>query len=72
MGIQWIDREKCDGCGLCELICPMDVIRLEKEINKALVQYLRDCQSCFLCELECPREAIRVTPFRERRAVLPW
>jgi NAD-dependent dihydropyrimidine dehydrogenase PreA subunit len=50
----------------------MDVIRLEKGIKKAMIQYLRDCQSCFLCELECPKKAIRVTPFRERRAVLPW
>jgi len=72
MGIQRVDWGKCNGCGLCELICPMDVIRLDRESKKAVIQYLRDCQSCFLCELECPKEAIRVTPFRERRAVLPW
>ncbi len=72
MGIQQIDWGKCDGCGLCELICPEDVIRLDKERKKAVIQYLRDCQCCFLCEIECPKDAIRVTPFRERRAVLPW
>lgn len=72
MGINWIDLQKCNGCGLCELICPQDVIRIDHEFHKAITQYLRDCQSCFLCEMECPQEAIYVTPFRERRAVLPW
>lgn len=72
MGIQWIDHETCNGCGLCEMICPQDVIRLHPESKKALIAYLRDCQSCFLCELECPQKSIRVTPYRESRAVLPW
>jgi len=72
MGIDWIDRERCNGCGVCEEICPQDVIRLGEDPRKAFIKYLRDCQSCFLCELECPQDAIRVTPYRERRAVLPW
>ena len=72
MGINWIDPQKCNGCGLCELICPQDVVRLHTETNKAVIQYLSDCQSCFLCELECPEGAIYVTPYRERRAILPW
>lgn len=54
------------------MICPQDVIRLNTQTEKAVITYLRDCQSCFLCELECPQHSIEVTPFRERRAVLPW
>jgi NAD-dependent dihydropyrimidine dehydrogenase PreA subunit len=72
VGISWIDQEKCNGCGRCDAICPEDVIRVDKESKKALIKYIRDCQSCFLCERECPQEAIYVTPYRERRAVLPW
>ena len=72
MGIYWINQERCDGCGNCELICPQDVIRVNVEEGKAVIKYLRDCQSCFLCELECSNKAIHVNPYRERRAILPW
>ena len=72
MGISLIDQKRCNGCGLCELICPEDVIRVGEDPKKAFIKYLRDCQSCFICELECPEGAIYVTPYRERRAVLPW
>ena len=49
MGIRRIDFRLCNGCGLCVDYCPLDVLRMEKENNKAYVKYLRDCQGCFLC-----------------------
>jgi NAD-dependent dihydropyrimidine dehydrogenase PreA subunit len=72
MGIRKIDYELCTGCGLCVEECPMDVLRMEKNLDKPFIKYLRDCQACFLCEADCPVGAIYVTPDRERRIPSPF
>jgi NAD-dependent dihydropyrimidine dehydrogenase PreA subunit len=53
-----IDREKCDGCGVCVEICPLDALRLDED-GKAYVKY-DECWYCGCCELECPRKAVRL------------
>jgi len=53
-----IDREKCDGCGVCVEICPLDALRLDEE-DKAYVKY-NECWYCGCCELECPRKAVKL------------
>ena len=72
--IEKIDVKKCNGCGLCVEICPMDVIRLRTELNfishsrkktpdhkiKAFIAYPIDCMTCYTCELKCPKDAIQV------------
>ena len=72
MGVRRIDYDLCTGCGLCIDNCPMDVIRMDEEIKRPFIKYLRDCQSCFLCAKDCPADAITVTYHRERRIPLPW
>lgn len=72
MGVRKIDYLVCNGCGTCVKICPMDIFRFDKEIEKALITYLRDCQSCFICARECPQGAIDVMPFFERRMPSSW
>jgi adenylylsulfate reductase subunit B len=74
MGVRKIDKELCNGCGLCVLQCPMDVFRLDTSTkpHKAFIKYLRDCQSCALCEDQCPEGAITVIPTFERRVVTAW
>jgi len=62
--IRHIDQKACIGCGICEMICPGDVIGMD-ERNKAEISYPRDCWTCFSCEMACPVKAIDVHPFRK-------
>lgn len=57
-----IDRDICDGCGLCVTVCPTGTISLIE--GKAAVSG-GESISCGHCEAVCPREAIRVTAIDE-------
>lgn len=71
--IQYVKEETCDGCGRCVDSCPMDVLRMDKEKEKAMIRYLDDCMSCFICEDECPNPGtIFVDPRRAEWVCLPW
>ena len=48
-------NEKCTGCGLCEQICPRNVIELE---NKKPVWKTAQCEECLGCLHRCPTAAI--------------
>ncbi|MDP2743578.1 MAG: ferredoxin family protein [Dehalococcoidia bacterium] len=72
MGVRKIDVSMCTGCAICVDYCPMDVLKMDGERQKAFIKYLRDCQSCFLCERVCPENAITCIPVYERRIPLPW
>jgi formate hydrogenlyase subunit 6/NADH:ubiquinone oxidoreductase subunit I len=56
-----IDPAICNGCGLCVLSCPVDVIRMDAETAQAVTAYPGDCQVCYLCEDDCPTGAIHLT-----------
>jgi MinD superfamily P-loop ATPase len=51
-----IDREKCQGCGLCVSVCACGALVLVD--NVVTVRDLKDCGWCALCELVCPSGAI--------------
>ena len=71
MAIERIDQELCTGCGWCVLSCPMDVIRMDKETNKAVVMYVEDCMYCGFC-IDCPEDAITIQPGPKLSVVLGW
>lgn len=60
----WIN-EKCNGCALCEKICPVNNIKMEQTQPK----WQHHCQQCLACLHWCPNEAIEFgknTPGRKR------
>ena len=70
--IDYIDEEKCNGCGICLMSCPMDVLRMDEGKRIAVIRYHEDCMTCFNCEEDCPQEAITVGPERATWVRLPW
>lgn len=53
-----LEREKCNGCGMCLIVCPHDVFAMEG--RKAIIQDKDACMECGACEMNCPEGAIRV------------
>jgi NAD-dependent dihydropyrimidine dehydrogenase PreA subunit len=54
-----IDRQKCNGCGICDRNCPVDVIQLDHE-KKAVCTYPEECWHCGVCRMDCPVNAVRI------------
>jgi NAD-dependent dihydropyrimidine dehydrogenase PreA subunit len=70
--IERIAPELCNGCGICVNSCPVDVIRMDKESNKAVIKYPEECTCCDYCELDCPQDAIYVSPERYVPHMVAW
>lgn len=54
-----VDLEKCNGCGECVDICPMEVFELQD--NKSIPVKHEECIGCESCVVNCEQEAITVT-----------
>lgn len=54
---------QCDGCGVCQSVCPASSISL---INKK-PRWDRQCFQCLRCISECPQEAIQYGKETETR-----
>lgn len=72
MSIEKIDQELCTGCGICVNSCPMDVIRMDEELEKAIIRYPEDCMLCEFCALDCPVDAITITPEKHSPLIVSW
>lgn len=57
-----IREDLCTGCGICEQVCPVNVIRME---NDRPVWVQEDCCVCMACLNHCPTEALQYGQFSE-------
>lgn len=48
--------EKCNGCGKCVRVCPVDAIKMQ---NNNPVWSKKQCTHCSACINRCPQEAIQ-------------
>ncbi|HUZ72798.1 MAG TPA: ferredoxin family protein [Stellaceae bacterium] len=81
--IETIDLERCTGCGICDIVCPADVIHMtEATVHSELpglverrllpvIKYREHCITCFNCEIYCPEKIVDVHPVVKNRP-RPW
>jgi ferredoxin len=53
-----LDVEKCDGCGMCAIVCPHGVFAIEK--RRARITDIDYCMECGACMANCAEGAIYV------------
>jgi len=53
-----LDQTKCNGCRMCEKVCPHGVFAIENK--KALIIDRDACMECGACAMNCPEEALFV------------
>jgi ferredoxin-like protein FixX len=52
------DKEKCDGCGMCVLVCAANLWTVKDGKAKLTPRYGKRCMECAACWDICEREAI--------------
>ncbi len=55
--------EKCNGCGICQKICPVDNIKLVNDKP----EWQHKCQQCLGCLHYCPQKAIQFGEYTQGR-----
>ncbi|MFO1198112.1 MAG: 4Fe-4S dicluster domain-containing protein [Burkholderiaceae bacterium] len=59
-----IDAARCDGCMICVVVCPSDILELVGPVGDRKARVKEDwagCMSCNNCYAVCASQAIRAT-----------
>lgn len=65
-----VNTERCKGCSLCVVACPLNIIALaDKAVNRRGYRYVQQteadrCTGCTSCAIVCPDGCITV--YRKR------
>jgi nitroreductase/Pyruvate/2-oxoacid:ferredoxin oxidoreductase delta subunit len=56
-----LDEEKCNGCGRCVSVCPVQLLMLEDEKARSNERYdVFRCLTCQNCQVVCPGDAVTI------------
>lgn len=66
-----VDIERCKGCSVCVVNCPLDVLALSDEVNGkgyhfSVMKNPEECTGCASCAMVCPDSVITV--YRQKMA----
>ena len=61
-----VDTDMCNGCGICERVCPFDAIHIvEVDGTKKAQNITASCKGCGLCAASCPSKAVDMCHFSQ-------
>ena len=61
----YFNKEKCKGCEMCVIVCPKNLIVMDKVVNNkgyytANINNVEECIGCTNCALMCPDCCIEI------------
>jgi len=66
--ISEVDPQLCIGCGLCEVLCPFNAIRVvDTEKGKKSETIAASCKGCGVCSASCPQKAVTIHHFSDEQ-----